>query len=283
MIPRFIADLGSNHNQNYERLTRLGREAKRIGCSAVKLQMFDERLYRDSNATPKERILSKDFVREFSAFCKYELELPFICTPFNLEAVDFLKEFVNEFKIGSYEILYLDLIKACAKTGLPISISTGGANLREMEAAVTTFRLNYKTSHPIIKRPLPISLYHCSPFYPADKWHACIGDIYLLSSLFKEIPIGYSDHTTHPDVIYTAIIAGATGIEFHLDLDDQKGWESQHGHCWTPIAMEEVILKIKQWAKIMQGAPDENKTRQMRAARTDPTDGSRPLLSKGEI
>lgn len=263
---KFIAELGSNHNQNKDRLLDLIKTAKHVGADAIKLQMFDERLgnTEEYKQILKARKLPQHFLSIAYHACK-DLKMEFHCTPFHPDFVPMLDPFLDGFKIGSYELLWLDLIKACAETRRPIAISCGGGTLEEITNAYNAARWSLP--------PEFISMYHCIPAYPANP-----DNMHIIHELQKEFPqsfIGYSDHTGDMKTLLTAVKLGAQEIEFHLDLNDGEGTEYVHGHCWRPNAIATAIKTCKEYKPFTLSHCDYIDT--MRAGRTNPKDGRRGI------
>lgn len=269
MTIRYVADLCSNHNGDLDRLIDLIEVAKGIGCSAVKLQMYDERLGRTPEEKKKfgETKMPKDFVSWAYHKCK-ELGLELHCTPFHPDFVKFLDPYVDEFKIGSYELLWLELIRACAKTGKPINISCGGGTTGEINRA-------FHTAIRFLPAEL-ISLYHCIPHYPAKPNQAQLYKITELKQNYPNSIIGYSDHINHFYIMLDAVRFKAQAIEFHLDLEDGKGNESHLGHCWNPAKAQDMIIMSSSIEAINNGQ-DSFYYADMRKKRTNPNDGMRGI------
>ena len=145
----FIAEVSSNHSRDLKRCFAFIESAAKIGCDAVKFQLFRvDRLFApeileksEIHRNRKEWELPLDFLPLISNHCiKHEID--FGCTPFYLEAVDQLQPFVNFFKIASYELLWDDLLAKCALTNKPVILSTGMANLDEINHAVEILKKN---------------------------------------------------------------------------------------------------------------------------------------------
>jgi len=140
----FVAEVSSNHNKDIKRAKKFIETAKEVGCMSVKFQLFKiEELFApeilSKRSELRDRIkweLPKEFLPELSEHAK-ELGIEFSCTPFYLEAVKELLSYVDFFKIASYELLWNDLLAECAQTDKPVVISTGMANMDEIEGAVT--------------------------------------------------------------------------------------------------------------------------------------------------
>ncbi len=263
---KFIADAGSNHNGDLDRAVRLVEEAKRAGCTAVKFQMFDRNLSVDPYTAIElhKRALPFHFLSRLRGECDAQ-GIEFHMTPTSWPTLAHVIEFVHAVKIGSYEILCLDLINAAANTGKPLSISTGGATPREIDAAVRAARTG-GCKH--------LTLYHCSPFYPALPEHCGLNALTILAAFQPEV-IGWSDHTVKPGVINAAIGHGADIIEVHMDLDGLDGWESEHRHCWEASRLRRLIKNVRDGEEALQGSSANYA--EMRLARTDPSDGRRPM------
>ena len=230
----FIAEVGSNHNQDLSRYLKLIDTAAEIGCGAVKFQLFKidqmyapEVLARDKKLQAlKSRELPLEFIPEIEKRCR-ENDLNFICSPFYLDAVKQLKPFVYAFKIGSFELLWLDLIKKCGDTGKPVILSTGMADLPEINEAMTASGQN----------PL---LLHCVSSYPLDIRNSNLRAIGTLQRSFGA-RVGWSDHSVSEAVISRAVFKwGAVCVEFHLDLDG-SGLEFGNGHCWLPMRAKAMV------------------------------------------
>ena len=273
---RFLAEVSSNHHRDLSRSFDFIDTAADAGCSAVKFQLFKidqlfspEVLARsESHRKRKEWELPLEFVPELAKRCS-EVGVEFSCTPFYLDAVNELEPYVAFYKIASYELLWDDLLAACARTGKPIILSTGMALLGEIQYAVEVLRKN--------GCPSP-TLLHCTSAYPTPYTEANLAAIETIRQA-TGCEVGWSDHTVEPAVIHRAIHHwGAKVIEFHLDLDG-KGEEYASGHCWLPDQIGAVIQDVNKafladGNGIKEPVPSELADRLWRA---DPSDGLRPL------
>ena len=275
-LPIFVAEVSSNHSQDFNRAKEFIKVSSQIGCQAVKFQLFKiDKLFAPeilakskTHRDRKEWELPIEFIPELSTY-SHSLGLQFSCTPFYLEAVKELEPYVDFYKIASYELLWDDLIIECAKTKKDLVLSTGMATLDEINHAVEVFK-TYSNSK--------LTLLHAISGYPTPVKEANLKAIETLRNKFK-IDVGLSDHSVSKDVITRAIYKwDASMIEFHLDLDE-NGAEYKSGHCWLPNQMEETIKSIKN-GFLADGtgekipAPSEIDDRLWRA---DPSDGLRPF------
>lgn len=277
--PRFVAEASSNHGQDLRRALLLVEAAASSGFAAVKFQYF------------RARELFASEVLERSAFHRsradWELPVSFIpvlsegarahgldfsCTPFSLSAVTELAPHVDFLKVASYELLWDDLLRECARTGLPLVVSTGMADLAEVDHAVGVV---------LSEGCEDLTLLHCVSAYPTPTAEANLGAIATLRE-HTGLPVGWSDHTNDPAVIHRAVHRwGSSFVELHLDVDGQ-GAEFAPGHCWLPETAGPLIRDLRAGIESdghgrKEPAPSEEPDRVWRA---DPSDGLRPLLEE---
>lgn len=273
---KFIAEVSSNHHRDLKRCFEFIDASARAGCHAVKFQLFKidqlfapEILARsETHRKRREWELPAEFLPELAQRCCQQ-GVEFSCTPFYLMAVDELAPHVDFFKIASYELLWDDLLAACARTGKPVILSTGMATMPEIQRAVSVLKVN-GCAQP--------TLLHCTSAYPTPYADANLAAIQTIREQ-TGCAVGWSDHTVESSVMYRAIHRwGAEVIEFHLDLDG-KGEEYAAGHCWLPDQIGEVIREVdKAFAADGNGTKEPVPTELPdRAWRADPSDGLRPL------
>ncbi len=278
----FTAEIGSNFNSDINRTTQLIKRAKSIGSDAIKFQYFKaNKLYAPEFKEQISKLtnweLPFSFISKIQEICKHH-NIKFGCSVFHVDDVDKIKPYIDFYKLGSYELLNHKLIEAIAKTGKPWKLSTGMATNKEIQDAVLIGLLNTN---------LPETMYLCNSNYPAKVKNCNLKKVKYWKNKLSIMPeFGWSDHTTHPGVIYKAISMGMTDIEFHFDLDDRLGFESQIGHCWSPVKIEEVINNVRAGEKAYEGLTNESEASLWRM---DGEDGMRPmknyrelLLNKGE-
>jgi len=224
--PYFIAEIGSNHNQDEERLTNLIESARRVGFDAIKLQYYKA-----------DKLWSPEFPERIEAAKRGEIEkipllkikqlcnsnhIAFGCSVFNKCDVEYVFPFVDFLKISSYECLRDDLIQKCKETNLPVFVSTGMCNRDEI---ISIFCNDILHKEDV--------MFHCISSYPANIDDMRIDILQWMKNNFgRNLNIGYSDHTCEETAVLCSIAAGANIIEMHVDLDDMQGNESKYGHCW---------------------------------------------------
>jgi pseudaminic acid synthase len=251
--PYIIAELSANHNGSLERALQTIDAAKRCGADAVKLQTYTaDTMTIDCDAP--------DFMIKgglWDGFKLYDLykwaETPYewhqamfeharkigitvFSTPFDETAVDLLEGLnTPAYKIASFEIVDLPLIKYVASTGKPMIMSTGMASEAEIEEAVITARdVGCKD----------LVLLHCISSYPAPMDQANLRQIPELAKRFGVLT-GLSDHTMGTTASVAAIALGACLIEKHFTLSRaEKGPDSEFS--LEPADLDRLCIETKE-------------------------------------
>lgn len=229
--PYVICELSGNHNGSLERALVMLEEAARTGCDAIKIQTYTaDTLTIDCDAEDFQvegglwdgRTLYDLYTEAHTPFEWHEalfakareLGVTLFSTPFDETAADLLDDLgAPAFKIASFEVIDLPLIAYVAKKKKPMIISTGMANLAEIDAAVKTARENGCSD---------LVLLHCISSYPAPDDQSNLRTIPHLGEAFGVVP-GLSDHTHGTAVSVAAIALGASVIEKHFTLRRADG------------------------------------------------------------
>lgn len=222
-----IAEAGVNHNGDINLAKKLIEQAAKAGADVVKFQTFKanscvsvsakKAKYQLETTAKEESQLEMIQKLELSYESHFELMkhckkhgIIFLSTPFDLESVEFLRGLdLPYFKIPSGEITNLPYLKAVAKCKKRVLLSTGMANLGEIEAALTILRKNGTKN---------ITLLHCNTEYPTPFEDVNLNALKTLKEAFK-LEVGYSDHTEGIVASLGAVALGAVVIEKHFTLD----------------------------------------------------------------
>ena len=222
-----IAEAGVNHNGDINLAKKLIEQAAKAGADVVKFQTFKanscvsvsakKAKYQLETTAKEESQLEMIQKLELSYESHFELMkhckkhgIAFLSTPFDLESVEFLRGLdLPYFKIPSGEITNLPYLKAVAKCKKGVLLSTGMANLGEIEAALTILRKNGTRN---------ITLLHCNTEYPTPFEDVNLNALKTLKEAFK-LEVGYSDHTEGIVASLGAVALGAVVIEKHFTLD----------------------------------------------------------------
>lgn len=265
--PYIIAELSANHNGSLQRALDSITEAKIRGADAVKLQTYTaDTLTIDSN--------NEDFKINgglWDGYTLYELykwaETPFewhrdlfdharkigltcFSTPFDESAVDLLESLnTPAYKIASFEATDLTLIRYVAGTKKPMIMSTGMANLSEIEEMVQTAKDGGCQE---------IVLLHCISSYPTPIDQSNLVTISDLQNKFG-VQVGLSDHTISNTAAIVATALGATVIEKHFTLSRKdKGPDSEFSI--EPIELEDLCNQTKEsWSSLGTAGYDRKK------------------------
>ena len=228
--PFFIAEISSNHNGKFENALKLIRDSKIFGANAVKLQTYTPKSM-TVNSQKKYFLIKKGLWRGYNLWNLYkkahtpyswhkklfkygkDIGIKVFSTPFDEKAVDFLESLSCPFyKVASFEMCDLPLIKKIASTKKPIIISTGMSSLEEIEYTYNAAK-SYGAKN--------VSLLYCVSNYPSKISDFNLNNIKVMKNRFK-CEIGFSDHSNDFRIPSAAVNIGATIVEKHIRLKNVK-------------------------------------------------------------
>ena len=227
-----IAEMSGNHNMDYDRAVRILYAAKEAGADAVKIQTYtadtitlncDNPCFQINQGTLWDgTTLYKLYEKAYTPWewqpelqeVAKELGIDFFSTPFDFTSVDFLEKMsVPVYKIASFEMTDIPLIRKVAKLGKPIIMSTGIATLQDIELAINTCKEVGNNDVILLK---------CCSAYPTPYEDINLKTMVNLAETFDCI-VGLSDHTMGHDVAVASVAMGAKVIEKHLTLSRADG------------------------------------------------------------
>lgn len=250
-----ITEAGSNHDGELETAKRLVKAAKDAGADAIKFQTFKAEKFaspqyaKEMYKTLEKHELKTEWHAEIKKYAD-ELGIIFLSTPFDEGSVDLLDEIgVPAFKVASGDLTHLPLLEHIAGKGKPMIVSTGGANLGEVEEAINTIK-NRQNNR--------IVLTHCVSNYPTKVEDANIRAMITLRDAFH-LPVGYSDHSLGSLVSLAAVALGACIIEKHFTFDRSLPGPD-HPFAMEPDELKEMIIQIRNTEKAL-GSPIKKRTK----------------------
>ncbi len=221
-----IAEMSANHSGSIERAKQIIREAKRCGADCVKIQTYtpdtitidcDNQYFQIKKGTWSGENLYQLYGKAYTPW-EWQKELKeeadrvgidFFSTPFDKTSVDFLEEIGMDFyKIASFELVDLPLIRYVAEKGKPMILSTGMAGLEEIKEAAETILATGNEQFAFLR---------CASAYPAISDEMNLATMLDMGDKFN-VPVGLSDHSMGSLSAVAAVAMGASIIEKHFCL-----------------------------------------------------------------
>lgn len=254
-----IAEMSANHNMDFDRAVAIMQAARDAGADAVKIQTYtadtitldcDDPCFQITQGTLWDgTTLHKLYQTAYTPWewqpklqkIAEEMGLEFFSSPFDLTAVDFLEEMnVSAYKIASFEINDIPLIKKIAKLGKPIIFATGIARLADIELAMDTCRQEGNENVILLK---------CTSSYPAPYEDMNLKTIPSMAQTFDCIT-GLSDHSMGHAVADAAVALGAKVVEKHLTLSRADGG-ADSAFSMEPAEFKQMVDDIRKIEKAL--------------------------------
>lgn len=248
-----IAEMSGNHSGSIERAKEIIRAAKQSGADCVKIQTYtpdtltidcDNSYFHIDNGTWEGENLYGLYGKAYTPW-EWQKELKeeadrvgidFFSTPFDVSATDFLEEMGMEFyKIASFEMIDIPLLKYVASKGKPIIMSTGMGSLEEIAEAVEAV---YSTGNK------QLALLKCSSAYPAISDQMNLKTMQDIKERFG-LPVGLSDHSMGHLGAATAVAMGANIIEKHFCISREIE-NPDSSFSMEPAEFKEMVDTIRQ-------------------------------------
>jgi len=252
-----IAEAGVNHNGSLELAKKLIDAAVEARADAIKFQTFstEKLIIKEAPKAEYQKKTTGTEESQYQMLKKLELNeeqhkalmdyanqrgIIFLSTPYDKQSVELLERLnVPSYKIASCDITNIPLIKEIAKKNKPIILSTGMANLEEIEEAINVIK---KYHNKLI-------LLHCTTEYPTKLEDVNLRAMTTLKEKF-DLLTGYSDHTVGILVPLAAVSLGACLIEKHITLDKNL-LGPDHNASISPIELNKLIYSIRKIEKAL--------------------------------
>ncbi len=242
-----IAEGEINHNGDVGLAKRMVESAHACGADVIKFQCY----VTESFVAPGSRFfpifksaeLGADDFRAIRD-CADEVGIRFISTAGDVDGLRMIVDLdLPIIKIGSTNITNVSLLRAVAEVGRSVYLSTGAADIGEIERAVE-----------ILSRGTDdITLFHCTVLYPAPDHLLNLRAIPTMAAAFPGIPVGYSDHTRGSIAAVTAVALGVTAVEKHFTLDNNLPGPD-HGFSTNPEDFAEYVQAVRAAERMLGSA-----------------------------
>jgi N,N'-diacetyllegionaminate synthase len=250
--PLLLAEIGNNHEGDVGVARELVVRAAEAGADAVKFQTFKtERFISAADAERFARL--KRFELTYEEFAEladlaHEHGLLFVSTPLDLESARFLDGIVDAFKIASGDNTFFPLIKEVARTGKPVILAAGLAEVGQMQHTLDVVRAQDGASKHV-------AVLHCVSAYPVPPEEANLGAIGALAEAL-DCTIGYSDHTLGIEAATLAVAYGARIIEKHFTLAHDYSEFRDHRLSAEPSELAELAKRLRA-ADLLRGSNEK--------------------------
>lgn len=272
----FIADIAANHDGSLERALELMTLAKNAGADAAKFQHFRaDHIVSDKGFKELGHRQSHQASWDKSVYEVYKaaslpwnwtkpladhaasIGIDFFTSPYDIEAIDFVNNYVPAFKIGSGDITWLEAIAHIASKGKPVILATGASTMHEVQNAVKEIR----------GKNVPYSVMQCNTNYTGlidNLRHINLNVLKTYGECFPDAILGLSDHTHGSVTVLGAVAMGARIIEKHFTDDITKDGPDHH-FSMTPTTWKEMVdrtrdLEVALGSDIKEVAQNEEDT-----------------------
>lgn len=247
----FIADISANHDGSLKRAKKLCLLAKQSGADAAKFQHFKaESIINDNEfkkinnishqnnwkksvyETYKDASIPLEWTHELKNYCD-DIQIDFFTTPYDLEYVDYLDQYVSMYKIGSGDITWIQMLEKVASKNKPVMIATGASTIEEVDRAIKI----------LSKKNIKIILMQCNTNYTNNIENFKYINLNVLKTYANRYPnilLGLSDHTEGYVTTLGAVALGAKYVEKHF-TDDNSRIGPDHEFSMNPEKWKEMV------------------------------------------
>ena len=252
----FIADIAANHDGDINRAKKLCLLAKESGANAVKFQHFkastivSDKGFKDlgSNLSHQsswgksiyevyqDASVPLDWTPELKSYCD-EIEIDFFTTPYDLDYVDYLDQYVSMYKIGSGDITWTQLLNKVAQKNKPVLLASGASDISDVIRAMDI----------LLSYDIPVTLMQCNTNYTVNEENFKYINLNVLktyASMYPNITLGLSDHTLGHETVLGAVALGATFIEKHF-TDDNNRKGPDHKFSMNPDTWKQMVISTR--------------------------------------
>ena len=281
----FIADVAANHDGDIDRAKYLCLLAKESGADAVKFQHHNCDKYvsdygfknlgnkfshqkswkKSIYEVYKDAEVSTSWTKTLKEYCD-KIGIDFFSTPYDLDMVDHLDEYVDCYKIGSGDISFEPMLEKVAQKGKPVMIATGASKIQEVVRAVEILKSNN----------VDVVLMQCNTNYTAgyeNFKYIHLNVLQTYKQMFPDVVVGLSDHTHGCVTVLGSVSLGAKVVEKHF-TDDNNREGPDHPFSMNPTTWREMVdntrvleMSLGHFTKEVQENEKETVVLQRRAIR----------------
>jgi len=246
-----VAEIGNNHEGNFDVAAKLIDKAAKCGVDAVKFQTFIPKYFISNDYNKKAINKLKKFQLSFQQFEKLSIiakrkNLLFFSTPLDLKSAIFLNKIQDVFKISSGDNDFVDLLKKVFSFNKSTIISTGLSEISSLKKTYSLAKKYFKN-----KTDKKLIFLHCVTDYPVEDKYVNLNSINILKKNFPNLNIGYSDHSLGIRACSSAIPLGVKLIEKHFTLDNNFSDFRDHKISLSPHSMKILVDEIRNIELIM--------------------------------
>jgi N-acetylneuraminate synthase/N,N'-diacetyllegionaminate synthase len=244
--PVIIAEIGGNHEGDFEYAKELTRLAITTKVDYIKFQLYTG----DTLVSRIESPVRNQHFKRFELTKEQHLEIAkmvtdagigYMASVWDEDMMDWIDDYMPIYKVGSGDLTAYPVLKKIAKKGKPIIVSAGLAREEEVLETVDFLR----TVNPIYQGAESLAVLQCTSMYPIAKSDANLSVMKRLKN-FTSATVGYSDHTEDMSALKYAYAMGAQILEFHF-TDKREGKEFRdHKVSLTPEEVKELIADIEE-------------------------------------
>jgi len=236
-----VAEVGNNHEGNFELAKKLVLSAAECGVDAVKFQTFLPDLF-VSNENLERLKRMRSFKLSYAQFeflsrLAKDNGIEFFSTPFDIPSAVFLNNIQSIFKIASGDNNFFPLMEKVMSFDKPVLVSTGISSLPQVEIIYNLFERESKTNL--------LNLLHCVSSYPTPPQQANLLAIKTLAERFKVSSVGYSDHVSGVHAAIYSVAVGARIVEKHFTLNKAQSSFRDHQLSADPVEMRFLVQEIR--------------------------------------
>lgn len=248
--PLLIAEIGGNHEGNFEYAKRLTQLAIASDVDYIKYQLYsgDTLVSKIESAQRNKHFkkfeLSQEQYLELAEMCE-SAGIGFMASVWDPDYITWIDKHIPIYKIGSGDLTAYPLLRKFAELKKPIIISTGLADMDEVADAISFIQ----NENGIYKDPEFLSVLQCTSMYPIPYEDANLNSMIAFKNQFK-LPVGYSDHTEGSFALMTSVAMGAQILEFHFTDSRENKEFRDHKVSLTKDEVLELIHRIKEIEKL---------------------------------